>query len=317
MKSLIVFLVALVALLDPGTVADSQETGMQPGQIFRDCSECPEMVVVPAGSFLMGSSDAETKRVLDAFPFYETAADRRSLLTEHPQHAVTIPRAFGMGKYPVTRGEFAAFIRKAGYVMSGGCTVYENYRNSRRVDAGWERPGFLQTDRDPVVCVSWDDAKAYVAWLNEDLHGQNSSTTAGTYRLPSEAEWEYGARAGTQTVYWWGDSIGSGNSVCESCGSRWDGKQTAPVDGFPRNPFGLSNMLGNAWEWVEDCLHPNYQDAPADGSAWITGSSCGTRVARGGGFFSRPWVLRPADRIFIEADRRFNYIGFRVAKTLP
>jgi formylglycine-generating enzyme required for sulfatase activity len=322
MRRLTVLVAALVAALDAGTVASSEEQGMQVGQIFRDCSDCPEMVVVPAGSFLMGSSEADTKRVLEILilePFpYGGEMNKRSLLNEQPQHSVAIPRAFGMGKYPVTRGEFTAFIQETGYLISGGCTLFVNHRYPRRADAGWGHPGFLQTDRDPVVCVNWSDAQAYVAWLNGRLRGQMPSTGSGPYRLPSEAEWEYAARAGTHTLRWWGDSIGSGNAVCDGCGSRWDGKQTAPVDSFHPNPFGLSDMLGNVWEWTEDCWNANYQGAPVDGSAWTTGKSCGMRVMRGGDFSNRPWVLRPAERTYPypDADMRANYIGFRIAKEL-
>jgi formylglycine-generating enzyme required for sulfatase activity len=296
MKIVIVFVAALVAVLDVANVASSEERGIQPGQIFRDCSDCPEMVVVPAGSFLMGSSEADTKRVLETVPFYETQFTRGHLLQEQPQHSVTIPRAVGMGKYPVTRGEFAAFVRETGYLISGPCTLFANHRYRSSADRGWAQPGFLQTDRDPVVCVNWSDAQAYVAWLNKKLAGQIPAATAGPFRLPSEAEWEYAARAGTRTLYRWGDSIGSGHAVCDGCGSQWDGKQTAPVDHFDANPFGLSNMLGNAWESTEDCWNENYQGAPVDGSAWTTGMGCGFRVMRGGGFSSVPWVLRPASR---------------------
>jgi formylglycine-generating enzyme required for sulfatase activity len=144
-----------------------------------------------------------------------------------------------------------------------GYTLFVNDRYPRRADAGWAHPGFLQTDRDPIVCVNWSDAQAYVTWLNGRLRGQVSSTSRGPYRLPSEAEWEYAARAGTQTVRWWDDSTGSGNAICDGCGSRWDRRQTGPVDSFRPNPFGLSDVLGNAWEWTEDCWNPNYQGRPS------------------------------------------------------
>jgi formylglycine-generating enzyme required for sulfatase activity len=308
--------IAVVAFLCVETVGRSQENGMQPGQIIRDCLDCPEMVVMPSGSFLMGSSEADAKKVLDAYRSHQTDIHTAHFLTERPQHSVTIPRAFGMAKYPVTRGEFAAFVRETGY-SSSGCTLHVGHSYPRRPDAGWAQPGFSQTDRDPAVCVNWYDAQAYVAWLNKGLAGQVPQATIGPYRLPSEAEWEYGARAGTQTMYWWGDSIGSGNANCDGCGTRWDGKQTAPVDEFRANPFGLSNMLGNVWEWTEDCWHSDYAGAPADGSAWTVGDECGIRVMRGGDFSNDPWVLLPTNRTFPEADRRYSYVGFRVAKTLP
>jgi formylglycine-generating enzyme required for sulfatase activity len=315
-RTLTVLVAALVAALDLAAGASAQAQGLQTGQIFRDCSDCPEMVVVPEGSFLMGSSAADTKKVLETLPSDENEGNRRSLLREQPQHSVTIPRAFGIGKYPVTRAEFAAFVREAGYLASGGCALFANHRFEHHADAGWINPGFSQTDRDPVVCVNWNDAQAYATWLNEKLHRQASPTSSEPYRLPSEAEWEYAARAGTQTLRWWGDSIGSGNAVCDGCGTRWDRKQTAPVDNFPPNPFGLSGLLGNVGEWTEDCGNLNYEGAPIDGSAWTSGRWCRARIVRGGTFASRPWLIRPAVRLDPDADRHANYFGFRVVKTL-
>jgi formylglycine-generating enzyme required for sulfatase activity len=184
-------------------------------------------------------------------------------------------------------------------------------------EAGWQAPGFTQTDRDPVVCVSWNDAQAYVAWLNRKLRELTPTANAGSYRLPSEAEWEYSARSGTQTVRWWGNAIGMGNADCQGCGSRWDDQQPSPVGSFHQNPFGLFDMLGSAWEWTEDCWHKDYVGAPADGSAWMAGEWCEQYHAmRGSSFSSRPWLLRPATRTFHSADRPTNYISFRVARTL-
>jgi formylglycine-generating enzyme required for sulfatase activity len=193
--------------------------------------------------------------------------------------------------------------------------VHANYDSKSRSDAGWMKPGFPQTDREPVVCVNWSDAQAYVTWLNRRLGEQMPSASSGRYRLASEAEWEYAARGGTQTLYWWGDSIGSGNAVCDGCGSPWDYKQPRPVDGFRLNPFDLG-MLGNAWEWTEDCWNAKYEGAPVDGTVWTTGD-CGVRVMRGGSFVSRPWVLRSTERVNFDAGRRSNDSGFRVVKTLP
>ena len=198
------FIAVIIVALRGAAFAGPDVQARQAGQVFRDCSDCPEMVVIPAGSFLMGSSEAETTEVLESFPSDETEVDKLSLATEHPQHLVTIAGSFAMGKYPVTRREFAAFVQETGYSTSGGCTLFANHKYERRVDAGWQAPGFTQTDRDPVVCVSWHDAQAYVAWLNNKLRGQTPTKDDGPYRLPSEAEWEYAARAGTQTVRWWG-----------------------------------------------------------------------------------------------------------------
>ncbi|WP_158240848.1 formylglycine-generating enzyme family protein [Telmatospirillum siberiense] len=320
-KSTLLMFILLIAVLifAPGgeAVADPEaKTVMPAGQTFRDCPDCPEMVVIPAGSIAIGSSDADTERDLESMPQDETAIDKQSLVMEHPQHSVTIGRSFALAKFLVTRGEFAAFVRETGYSINSKCTVLVDHRYQERAEAGWQNSGFSQTDRDPVVCISWQDAKAYVAWLNGKLRDRSLMAGNGSYRLPSEAEWEYAARAGTQTARWWGDSIGSGNANCDGCGSRWDRKQTSPVDSFRANPFGLHDMLGNAWEWMEDCWNESYAGAPADGSAWMAGN-CERRVMRGGGFANRPWVLRSAHRSKFAPNRSSNYIGLRVAKMLP
>jgi formylglycine-generating enzyme required for sulfatase activity len=159
-----------------------------------------------------------------------------------------------------------------------------------------------------VINVSWDNAKTYVAWLTEQ--------TGKTYRLLSEAEYEYSARAGTQTAYPWGKDIGQNNANCKGCGSQWDGEQTAPVGSFKPNAFGLNDMVGNVWEWVEDCYRDNYDNAPTDGSAWIKGGDCKYRVIRGGAWNVTPDGLRSANRSRVSADDRRYYVGFRVARTL-
>jgi formylglycine-generating enzyme required for sulfatase activity len=312
------FIAVLAIAVGGVAVAGPESPATQASQTFRDCSDCPEMVVVPAGTFLMGSSEAETARDLHSnIPQDEIGTARYAFAEEHPQHAVNIGRSLALGKYHVTREEFAAFVRDTGYATRGGCTLFANHRYEQRADAGWQNPGFIQTDRDPVVCVSRQDAKAYVAWLNEKVRGQRPTIRDdGPYRLPSEDEWEYAARAGTRTARWWGDVVGSGQANCDGCGSRWDKKQTAPVGSFQPNPFGLFDMLGNAWEWTEDCWNKNYLGAPADGSAWTSGT-CESHVLRGGSWSNVPWVLRSAGRTRSASDKRTNYIGFRVARTLP
>jgi formylglycine-generating enzyme required for sulfatase activity len=302
-------LIASVAVAVGSTVF-AEESVRQAGQIFRDCSDCPEMVVIPPGSFLMGASTEETARDLAAVPHEDVALAQAAMAKERPQHMVTIDRPFAMGRYHVTRGEFTAFVRETAYPISGGCYLFANHKYQKRADAGWRNPGFVQTERDPVVCTSWNDAQAYTAWLNGKLPSD------GRYRLPTEAEWEYAARAGTRTARWWGDSIGSGAATCAGCGSEWDGKQTAPVGGFRANPFGLFDVLGNAMQWTQDCWNDNYAGAPADGSAWTSGK-CERRVLRGGDFANRPWILRSDLRTNDKTDIGANYVGFRVAKTLP
>jgi formylglycine-generating enzyme required for sulfatase activity len=158
-----------------------------------------------------------------------------------------------------------------------------------------------------VINVSWNDAKEYAAWL--------AKKTGKSYRLLSEAEWEYAARAGTATKYYWGDDIGEGNANCIGCGSQWDSKQTVPVGSFKPNALGLYDMAGNVWQWVEDCWYDNYNGAPKDGSPAIEISGC-RRVLRGGSWLNVPQLLRAARRDMYNSGIRFAIIGFRVARTL-
>ena len=207
-----------------------------------------------------------------------------------PVHRVTIREPFAVGRFEVTFAEWDAC---AG---AGGCPRGEDVAR----DSDWGR------GRRPVINVSWDDAQRYVQWL--------SRKTGKAYRLPSESEWEYAARAGTETAYSWGDEIGVNRANCGGCGSRWDGDRTAPVGSFAANPWGLHDMHGNVWEWTQDCWNDNYQGAPADGSAWESGD-CSWRVLRGGSWrSSKPSYLRAANR-FGNTIGYFSY-GFRVARTL-
>ena len=273
----------------------------QAGETFRDCETCPQMVVVPAGTFQMGSTEAETSR--------EGVPNLFAVL-EKPVHPVTIPKPFAAAKFAVTWAEFNAFSRDTG-VNPTGCWYWDTEAKKTKLDEkrSWKDPGFPQTDlSQPVVCVSWDDAKKYTAWL--------STKTGQAYRLLTEAEWEYAARAGTKTARYWGDAIGSGNANCDGCGSRWGAKQTAPSGSFRPNSFGLYDMIGNAWQWTEDCWHEGYEAAPADGTAWTTGD-CKRRVVRGGSWIYLPWNARAAIRYRNESGYRSSYAGFRVARTLP
>ena len=207
---------------------------------------------------------------------------------EGPQHEVTIGSKFAVGVYEVTFDEWDAC------VSGGGCGGY------RPDDEGWGRGG------RPVINVSWEDARAYAEWL--------SGETGESYRLLSESEWEYVARAGTVTRFWWGDSIGSNRVNCDGCGSRWDNKSTSPVGSFSANAFGLHDVHGNVWEWVEDCWNGSYDGAPGDGTAW-EGGNCSSRVLRGGSWFDYPHLLRSADRHRDGAGNRYLISGFRVART--
>jgi formylglycine-generating enzyme required for sulfatase activity len=262
-----------------------QAAGITPGsgESFKDCADCPEMAAAPSGSFTMGSPQSEPERYDD----------------EGPQHKVTIAEPFAAGKFAVTFAQWDAC------VAAGGCGGY------KPGDNGWGRG-----DR-PVVNVSWDDAKAYVAWL--------SKKTGKTYRLLTEAEREYVTRAATapgkETPFWWGSSITperanyDGNSTYAGGGAQGEYRQkTAPVKSFEPNPWGLYQVHGNVWEWVEDCWADDYANAPRDGSA-ITSAECAVRVARGGSWLSEAKLLRAAVRSKGEPGDRHNSLGFRVART--
>ena len=208
-------------------------------------------------------------------------------LDEHPVHEVRV-ESFELSKYEVTFEDYDRFTVATG--------------RARADDAGWGR------GRRPVINVSWDDAVAYTRWLSEQ--------TGEQYRLPSEAEWEYAARAGTVTKYSWGNGIGHNRASCDVCGSQWDNKQTAPVGSFRPNGWGLHDMHGNVFEWVQDCWNESYQGAPTDGSAWESGD-CSLRVLRGGSSFDEPRFLRSALRFRDSSSFRFNSgAGFRVARTI-
>jgi formylglycine-generating enzyme required for sulfatase activity len=250
---------------DP-VVAQRDQPSLDPGEIFRDCEACPELVVVPPGDFTMGSNDT---------PY------------EKPEHAIVIKRAFAIGRREVT---FAEWDQCAD---AGVC-------KHRPDDHGWGRG-----DR-PVINVAWDDAKLFVAWL--------SQKTGQKYRLPSEAEWEYAARAGTKTPFWWGREAGTGHAQCENCGSPTT-KQVAVTGSYRPNGFGLYDTAGNAAEWVEDCWNDNYRNAPKDGAAWTSGD-CRLRVLRGGNFLSKATEIRSAARFRYDVDVRYYANGFRVMRDL-
>ncbi|WP_428278597.1 formylglycine-generating enzyme family protein [Candidatus Palauibacter sp.] len=276
----------------PGTADRPPAQVFEVFATFRDCAFCPEMVVVPPGTFTMGSPESEEFR--DA--------------AEGPQHSVTIEAAFAVGVHEVTFAEWDACVRM------GGCRYTP-------ADRRWGR------ERRPVIHVSWEDAQAYVSWL--------SGLTGQRYRLPSEAEWEYVARAGTVTARYWGEDVSKlcryANGAARRPGRlRWAGLSgytpdgpcaddygtTAPVGSFAPNAFGLYDVLGNVSEWTQDCWNRSYAGAPADGSAWESGD-CDRRVLRGGSWFIGVWFLRSANRSRNLPDTRDMYYGFRVARTLP
>ncbi len=280
----------------PRASPDPATAPLAAGTVFRDCPLCPEMAVIPAGSFRMGSP------AWNAGPFGGDGPPRR----------VTIAYAFAIGVYEVTFDEWGAC------ADAGGCGGREPG------DYGWGR------GRRPVTDVSWDDAQAYARWL--------SAETGEAYRLPSEAEWEYAARAGTQTSRYWGDGeedqcryangwdrewggTPRGRGINEQFGlttascSDGQGEGTAPVGSYEPNRFGLYDMLGNLTEWAEDCWNAGYADAPDDGSAWSPGG-CERRVLRGGTWSYAVEMLRVDFRVPMRADRRDNGLGFRVVRVL-
>jgi formylglycine-generating enzyme required for sulfatase activity len=215
------------------------------------------------------------------------ATDGESGLDEKPQHEVAVS-PFLIGRTPITNEEYGRFLQDTPKARE------PDYWSERRFNGA----------RQPVVGVGWEDAKAFAEWAGG--------------RLPSEAEWEYAARAGTATRYWWGDEFEPKRVNCRESGSEWGGKQTSPVDAFPPNPWGLHDTAGNVLEWVEDCWHENYEGAPEDASPWLEsgGGDCGRRVLRGGSWYSAPWYVRSAFRTRFPAAFRNLYVGFRLAQDI-
>jgi formylglycine-generating enzyme required for sulfatase activity len=289
----------LAALSPP---AASPQPAIPAGTAIRDCPECPELVTIPPGSFRMGDLEGTGRR------------------NESPVHDVRLNVPPAIGRFEVTVGQFDAFVFATGYDTGNQCYVFDGRRWVDQPGKNWRDPGYQQSILDPVTCVSWEDAKAYAAWLTQK--------TGKTYRLPSEAEWEYAARAGTQARYAFNggpnDLCAYGNGADRGSVFDWrnndcsDGfsQRTSPAGKFRANGFGLHDMLGNLWEWVEDCSHDQYGGAPADGSAWVTGGDCGRRMLRGGSWDSRPENLRAAFRVGDRGNARYNFLGFRIARDL-
>jgi formylglycine-generating enzyme required for sulfatase activity len=215
----------------------------------------------------------------------ETDSNRNT--DEGPQHRVTIAKPFAVAKFAVTMAEWDAC------ADVGGCPHVGDSNMGR--------------GNKPLINVGWDEAERYAAWL--------SRMTGQPYRLLSEAEWEYAARAGTATKYYWGDAVGEGHANCDGCGSKWGNRETSPVGSFAPNAFGLYDMAGNVWQWVQDCYHPDYTDAPSDGSAWIAGD-CSRRLNRGGSWYSYPSPLRSAARVKGPPGNIDYGLGFRIARDL-
>ena len=305
MQRLMRLLIPIVLALAAGAVAPADPV---PGdRQFRECPECPRMVGIPGGRFLMGSPPKEPGR----------------FDSEGPQHVVTV-KAFALAQTPVTSESFLVFLRTTGYQPQPcnpllGLTWHQLGKGIATAPSDQEPPDW------PAVCLDVKDAQAYIAWINtraRAAHPELASRKDGPYRLPSEAEWEYAARAGTKTARWWGEEIGKANANCNGCGSQWDDRLLAPVDSFAANPFGLKGMLGNSWEWTADCWHPSYVGAPADGRPWVE-PGCIAHVIRGGAWNNIPIFIRSAARVGAQesgASQDYDYStlsGFRLARDLP
>lgn len=316
-------------------------------EAFKDCDTCPEMVALPAGSFMMGATPQEQK---DMFIGH--------VPTEHPRHEVNIGRRFAIGRFEVTTEEFDTYVRDTNAEVGGTCGIRliekgrlaRKYAGTRHPDDGkdemgpyhvfitdgsYSQPGLPVMERQPAVCISRLEIEAYLDWL--------STKTGREYRLPSEAEWEYAARAGTTTIAFWGDdwgrtcdyaNFGDRNSgyqagLAAPCGEAIRPEWTAEVGSYEPNPWGLHDMAGNVQELTADCWHPSYEGAPTDGSAWIE-PECSLFVARGGDYELLHISMRASERLFygyvpeeskVEGSTagdngRSNVMGFRVAVTL-
>jgi formylglycine-generating enzyme required for sulfatase activity len=285
----------------------------QAGEVFRDCSECPRMIVIPGGTFEMGSPSGEAERYANEGPLRTIAVS-----------------GFAMSRTEITRAQFAAFARETNRPAEGGCYTpgdLSDLLSDLDKNASWRNPGYEQTRNHPVACISWHDAKDYADWL--------SRKTGRVYRLPSEAEWEYAARAGSKSPYYWGDGescthMNGGDLSLGRAWPRWahvteaafregesgsrliqceDGAVfTAAVGRYEPNAFGLHDMTGNLWEWVEDCS----RTALPEDSRAQTAEGCERRRTRGGSWDDWPKDLRSATRKRLEPDARRNDVGIRL-----
>ena len=305
-------IIGLVALITAAS-ASAQE----PGTVIQDCDDCPRVVVIPAGGFVMGTP-------VGAYEVNEESG-------EGPPIRISIRSAFAIGETEVTIGQFRAFVDATGYDAGSGCNVI-NDSNTEDLDASWQKPVQPRRPKDnhPVSCIDFAASVAYADWLS-DITGQ-------TYRLPSESEWEYAARAGTTAPRPWGaNNSFEGVSISLTCehANAYDGESqkdytlpwpyarcndgyadVAPVASFAASAYGLYDMMGNLWERVQDCYTTSYWGRPPDESAWVWNGGCERRVVRGGGWYSRPTNVRPARRASGSPDGRGNDLGFRVVREL-
>lgn len=301
-------LIGLVCLAFAAALPAADPNGGAPSKEFRDCETCPVMVEIPAGLFRMGFDGGEKDRY------------------EGPVRDVTVTHRFALGKFEVTHGQYAAFVRATGRASGPGCNVWIEAKQTveRDTSLDWRNPGYGRPPREdePVACISWEDAEAYVAWL--------SARTGQRYRLPTEAEWEYAARAGSDTRYPWGDDpelaclhanvydASASNPAIPwaptGCADGYAG--VAPVGRFAANALGLHDMIGNVWEWVADCYAMPYPATPVDGSAQLD-TGCDRRGTRGGGWRTEIKRQRPSFRGRDPMNLLSQIFGLRVARDLP
>ena len=284
----------LAALLPSASSPVADAEGVLRDRFTDGSGVGPDLVLIPTGRFQMGSNEHEHKAAVKA------GAQRTSLDKELPAHWVGIEHSFALGRYPVTVGEWRAFVKATGW--------------QSKLDVDWQQPGFAQDERHPVVCVSWHDAQLYLQWLGEK--------TGQQYRLPSEAEWEYACRAGSHTAFSFGDQITPEHANYDGHFTYNDGPKgsshggTTRVGSYQPNPWGLFDMHGNVWEWTQDTVHDNYLGAPIDGSAWEQGGDKARRILRGGAWLYQPRYLRSAMRNGYSALLANDVVGFRVARKL-
>ena len=289
-----------------GLHAFAADVSLDSGAVFQDCAECPEMVVVPPGSFTMGFDGGEEERY------------------EGPVRKITIDYAFALGRVEVTQAQYAAFVKATGHVSGTGCAIWNGKDWYFTPGADWRDPGYGRDPApdEPVVCVTWNDVKAYSVWL--------AQMTGQPYRLASESEWEYAARAGTMGTYTWGDDPNGGCAVANHYDQAgYSPKRTfvpaecddgfamvAPVGSLAPNPFGLYDMTGNVWEWVEDCYFMPVPLEPVDGSPVQASGTCDRRAVKGGSWSSSLFWQRPTFRGRDPLDRISHIFGFRIARDL-
>lgn len=309
---LAIAVVVSLALVNASS-ADVSAAANSPDGMFRDCPECPQMVRVPAGAFAMGAAPGEEEREQLAEAFRHRS---------QPQRRVHVA-PFAVGRFEVTRGEYRLFVQATGR-GSDGCFVWSGNEFVFDAAKDWRHPGFEQSDAHPAVCVSWEDANAYVQWL--------SARTGARYRLLTEAEWEYAARAGSAGARFWGNDAERGCAFANGADLATSGAVpgaadwgrvdcndrfafTAPAGQFAANAFGLHDVLGNAAEWTQDCWKGNYAGAPADARA-VTDGDCALRAVRGGSWEDAPVGVRSAYRVGSPTTVRVYTRGFRIARDL-